>query len=133
MDVDDMFCSPQYNVPSLTWVQNTSPVMQVDYCSSDKVISASQLTAGIAVLAVKNEQLVIFVYSYPDFDLQFLLDVDKYSPYIGPNTLKVLSMVSLSSLVGYIIIFNTLNDSNYHSRGCVICVRSRLYILGGAK
>lgn len=93
MDVDDMFCSPPSN-PSLTWVQNSVLVMKVADCC-DKVISACQLTAGIAVLATKNEQLVIFVYSYPDFNLQVLLDLDKYNPYIGHNTLKVLSIVSL--------------------------------------
>lgn len=93
MDVDDMFCSPPNN-PSLTWVQNSVPVMKVADCS-DNVISACQLTAGIAVLAIKNEQLMIFVFSYPDFNLQVLLDLDKYTPYIGPNTLKVLCIVSL--------------------------------------
>lgn len=93
MDVDDMFCSPPSN-PFLAWVQNSVLVMKVADCS-DNVISACQLTAGIAVLAIKNEELAIFVYSYPDFNLQALLDLDKYTPYIGPNTLKVLSMVSL--------------------------------------
>lgn len=93
MDVDDMFCSPPSN-PSLTWVQNSVLVMKVADCC-DEVISACQLIAGIAVLAIKNEQLVIFVYSYPDFNLQVLLDLDKYNPYIRHNTLKVLSIVSL--------------------------------------